>query len=178
MIDDVALLATRFAVGLGMASHGSQKALGWFGGPGPEGAASSFEMLGFRPGARYAPLAANTEIASGLLIALGLGGPAGPAALIGTMLVAQVAVHLNNGFFASKNGIELGTLYGAAALGLAASGYGRLSLDAAFGLRERLRHPMLTTLALGSAIAMGWAILATREAVIDAPPPPSAEELR
>jgi uncharacterized membrane protein YphA (DoxX/SURF4 family) len=33
MIDDLGLLAARTAIGLSLASHGAQKAFGWFGGP-------------------------------------------------------------------------------------------------------------------------------------------------
>jgi len=168
MIDDLALLAARLVVGGGMASHGAQKAFGWFGGAGPEKAAGMMESLGFKPGATYAAAASYSEIAAGALIVLGAGGPLGPALLVGTQLVAQMTVHAKNGFFASKNGVELGTLYSAAALGLAGSGYGALSVDRALGLHERLRRPVLTTLALGGALAVGYAILGRR----DLSPPP------
>ena len=93
MIDDLALLAVRVAVGGSIASHGAQKAFGWFEGPGPERAAGFFEQLGFKPGAQFASAASTTEIASGVLIVLGLGGPLGPAGLLSTMLVAAQSVH-------------------------------------------------------------------------------------
>jgi hypothetical protein len=51
---------------------------------------------------------------------------------------------------------------------LASAGYGNLSLDAAFGAQEKLRHPLLTTLALAGAFAGGFAALAQR----DLSPPP------
>lgn len=168
MIDDLGLLAARLALGLGYASHGAQKAFGWFEGPGPEGAAGFMESLGFKPGATYAALASYGELASGLLIALGLGGPIGPAGVVSNMLVAQTTVHAKNGFFAGKNGIEVGTLYAAGAVMLASAGYGTLSLDAAFGVDEKLRHPALTTLALAGALAAGWMVLGQR----DLSPPP------
>src|SRR5271168_635916 len=103
MIRDLVLLSARLAVGGGMAAHGAQKALGWFDGPGPEKAAKMMHDLGFRPGETYGPLAAWNEVASGVMIALGLGGPVGPSMLISSMIVAQTSVGWKNGFFAQKN---------------------------------------------------------------------------
>jgi putative oxidoreductase len=168
MIHDLGLLAARIALGLGFASHGTQKAFGWFDGPGPENAASFLESIGFKPGEQYANAAAYTELGAGLAIALGLGGPAGPAGIISSMLVAQGAVHAKNGFFAQNGGVELGVVYGSAALALASSGYGKLSLDHALGLDEKFRHPALTLLAIAGGFAAGYLILGQR----DHTPPP------
>ncbi|MBD5605358.1 MAG: DoxX family protein [Candidatus Eremiobacteraeota bacterium] len=168
MIRDLGTLVARTAVGLAFASHGSQKAFGWFEGPGPAGAAGFLESLGFKPGARFATLTSYTEIAAGALIATGLGGPVGPAALLGVMLVAQTTVHAKNGFFAQKGGIELGVIYVAAAVALASSGYGRFSLDALFGIDEPLESDTLLALALAGGTLGGVAALAQREAT-DAP---------
>ncbi|MGA2394366.1 MAG: DoxX family protein [Candidatus Lustribacter sp.] len=153
MIRDLALLGARLAVGGGMAAHGTQKAFGWFEGPGPEQAAKMMHGLGFRPGETYATLAAWNEIVAGKLIAWGLGGPVGPAMLISGMIVAQASVHWEKGFFAQKGGIELPLVYSAAALALAAGDYGALSLDAALGLRKPLRDPVFTALTLAGAVA-------------------------
>ena len=49
MIDDLGLLPRALAVGLGYAAHGTQKAFGWFDGPGPQGAAGFMESLGSIP---------------------------------------------------------------------------------------------------------------------------------
>ena len=160
---DLGLLAARAALGLGLASHGAQKAFGWFEGPGPQAAAGFMTGLGLKPGETYATAASYNEIASGLLIALGLGGPLGPAGAISTMIVAAETVHKKNGFFAGKNGVEVNMLYSAGALALASTGYGALSLDNLFGLREKLHHPVVTTLALAGGIAAAYAILAQRD---------------
>jgi putative oxidoreductase len=162
------LLAARVALGASYASHGAQKAFGWFEGPGPQGAAGFMESLGFSPGEKFATAASYTEIASGAMIALGLGGPIGPALLISGMIVAQTTVHAKNGYYASKGGIELGVLYSAGALALASSGYGELSLDHALGLDKKLHHPVVTMLALAGAVAGGYYMLAQR----DTSPPP------
>lgn len=163
MIDDLGLLASRLTLGLSYAAHGAQKAFGWFEGPGPEGAAGFMESLGFKPGKQYATVASDGEILAGLLIALGLGGPMGPALLLSGMVVAQSTVHAKNGFFAAKGGVEVGTLYAAGAIALTSSGYGAFSLDRALGLEEKLRHPFVTTLALAGAVAAGYLVLNRRD---------------
>jgi putative oxidoreductase len=163
MIHDLGLLAARMTLGASYAAHGAQKAFGWFEGPGPQGAAGFMESLGFRPGEKFAASASYAELAAGTLIALGLGGPIGPALVLSGMLVAQTTVHAKNGYFASKSGIELGTIYSAGALALASSGYGDLSLDHALGFDKKLRHPMVTTLALAGALAAGYYVLGQRD---------------
>jgi putative oxidoreductase len=156
-----------------MASHGAQKALGWFEGPGPENAAKMMHGLGFRPGKTYADAAAWNEIVSGGLIALGLGGPVGPAMLLSNMIVAQTSVHWKNGFFAAKGGIELGVLYSAAALAFAATDYGNISFDAALGLREKLRDPLFTTLVLAGGISAALIVLNNRDTSLEGPATPT-----
>ncbi len=163
MIEDLGMLAARVVVGLGYASHGAQKAFGWFDGPGPEGAAKFMESLGFFPGAQYAAVASYGEIGAGLMIALGLGGPIGPAVVLAGMIVAQTTVHAKNGFYADKGGIEVGVLYSSAALTYASTGYGGASLDRLFGLDRKLRHPAVTALALVAGVAAGYAVLGRRD---------------
>jgi putative oxidoreductase len=173
MVRDLALFVARQAIGHSMAAHGAQKALGWFEGPGPTAAGAMMESLGFRPGARYAQLAAWNEIVSGELIALGAGGPIGPAAMISTMIVAQASVHWPNGFFAQKGGIELGVMYGAAALALAATDYGSLSFDAITGLRKTFTSPTLLALALTGAVAGAIVVLGQRQIAPETPATPT-----
>ena len=153
MLSDLGLLVARSVIGLSFAAHGSQKAFGWFGGPGRQGAAGFMESLGFRPGDRYAALSSYTELTAGLLMALGLGGPLGPGMLVSVMVVAQRSVHMKNGYFATNGGIELGLMYVAAAVALASSGYGGLSLDRTlrFGALEDERLALVTL--LGGAVA-------------------------
>ena len=119
-----ALLIARLYFGLGLASHGTQKLFGWFGGHGLEATSGFFDQLGFRPGRLFAAAASLGEITGGLLVALAL--------LV--MIVAAATVHFRNGFFAMNNGIELPLLYGAGALVLAFAGPGDYSLDRALGL--------------------------------------------
>src|SRR3982750_2666778 len=108
---DAGLLLARMVLGLLMAAHGAQKAFGWFGGYGLAGTAGFMESLGFRPGRFFAATASGTEIVGGLLLALGLLGPLGPALIVSVMIVAAVTVHWANGVFSQSNGIELPLLY-------------------------------------------------------------------
>ena len=128
------LLLARVVVGLVMAAHGAQKLFGWFGGYGLNKTGEFFVHLGFRPGRAFATIASLTEITSGLLIALGLLGPVGPALMISVMIVAAMTVHWEHGLFAANNGIEVPLLYATAAVGFALAGFGQYSLDAWLGI--------------------------------------------
>jgi putative oxidoreductase len=129
---NLGLLIGRIVVGLAMSAHGAQKLFGWFGGYGIAGTAQFFDSVGFRPGRVMAVVAGVSEVTSGLLVALGLFGPLGPALMLSVMITAS-SLHWKNGFFSAGNGIEVPVLYGSAALALAFAGYGGLSLDAVFG---------------------------------------------
>ena len=173
MISDLMLLAARVALGESMAAHGAQKAFGWFGGPGPQATAGTLAGLGFRPAAPFVAAASWNEMISGELIALGLGGPRGPAMLLAGMLVAAQSVHAKNGFFAAHGGVELPLVYGVGALALAATGYGRCSLDHAFGLAGALRHPAALVLALAGALVGGVGALNQRSPAAEGPATPT-----
>jgi putative oxidoreductase len=144
---DSGILGLRLVLGLLMAAHGSQKLFGWFGGHGLTATGGFFEALGFRPGRFFATLAATSEIGSGLLMALGLFGPVGPALMVSVMIVGAVSVHAANGLFAMSNGIEVPLLYGVGATALALTGSGSYSFDALLGLT-----PFWTP-------AVSWAVL-------------------
>ena len=155
------LLIGRLVLGLAMAAHGSQKLFGWFGGHGLAGTGGFLEQLGFRPGRAYAAAAATTEVVGGLLLALGLFGPVGPALVLSVMVVAAVTVHWKGGFFAQSNGIEVPFLYAAGAVALALAGPGRFSLDALLGL-EWLWDPRIVAVALGVGVLGAIGNLLTR----------------
>jgi len=92
----IGLLLVRLVFGGLMAAHGSQKAFGWFGGYGLTGTGTFFEQFGFRPGRLFAA-AGLTEVLGGVLVAVGLGGPIGPALMVSVMIVAVVSVHWGMG---------------------------------------------------------------------------------
>ena len=157
---DTGLLLARVVFGSLMAAHGAQKLFGWFGGYGLAGTGGFFESIGFKPGRLFAAAAGFTELIGGALLALGLLGPLGPAMIVAVMVVAMATVHWQNGVFASKDGIELPLLYAVAAAGLALTGFGAYSLDAA--LRLSWPQPVIwAALALG--VVGGFANLAIRK---------------
>jgi putative oxidoreductase len=129
-----ALLIARLCIGLGLAAHGAQKVFGWYGGYGLKGTGGFFEGLGYKPGVLFALAAGLGEFLGGLLTALGLGGPIGPAMIILVMLVALFTVHWGHGFFVTSNGVELPLMNIAGALVLAIAGPGPYSVDALAGL--------------------------------------------
>jgi putative oxidoreductase len=158
---DLGLFVLRVVIGPLMAAHGAQKLFGWFGGYGLAGTAGYLESIGFRPGRLFATAASASEVAGGLLVALGLFGPAGPALILAVMIVAAISVHWEHGLFAMSNGIELPLLYGAAAVALTFTGPGEYSLDARLGL-QALWTPALAWSALAIGIIGGFGNLALR----------------
>jgi putative oxidoreductase len=130
---EIAILLARLFLGLALAGHGAQKLFGWFGGYGIKGTGGFFEGLGFKPGTLFAAGAGLGEFGGGLLTALGLGGPIGPALIVMVMLVALITVHWKSGFFAPK-GIELTLMNITGALLLAFVGPGLYSVDAVLGI--------------------------------------------
>jgi putative oxidoreductase len=144
------LLVVRLGLGLAIAAHGAQKLFGWFGGHGLAGTGGFFEAIGFRPGKPFAAIAGFGEGAGGLLIALGLFGPVGPALVLATMIVAAVAVHLKNGFWAANNGVELAYVYAFGALAIAFAGFGSLSLDTLLRITPTSPSAVYGVLAVGA----------------------------
>ena len=146
---EIGLLILRLTVGLALAAHGAQKLFGVFGGHGIAGTGGFFDTLGFRPGKPLALVAGIGELGGGLGLALGLFTPLAAAAVLATMIVAAVGVHLDKGFFAQNGGYELAFIVGAVALSLGFTGPGALSLDELLGLHLGGAYAGVITLVLG-----------------------------
>ncbi len=128
---DLAALLIRLALGPMLIIHGYNKI---FGPGGLTGTAGWFESLGLRPAWLHARVAAVTEIGAGVLVTLGLLTGLAAAAFVGLMLVAALTDHRGKGYFVFKGGHEYVLLVAMVAVGLAALGPGRWSLDEAVGL--------------------------------------------
>ena len=132
---NVALLMLRVILGIVFLAHGVNHI---FGGGRIPGTARWFESLGMRPGIIHAWLASLTEVASGVLLLVGLLTPLAGAGVVGTMLVAWVTNHLRNGFFIFRPGEGYEYVMVLAGLGVAVAilGAGQWSLDHALGVFE------------------------------------------
>jgi putative oxidoreductase len=130
---DIGLLLLRLAVGLTLVANGVRMLFGQFGGQGLAKTGQLFEALGFRPGRSYALLAALAEIGGGVLLASGLATPLSAAIIFGVMIVAAFSAHIKQGFFITSGGFEYTLVLSVAALTLAFTGPGSLSLDAILG---------------------------------------------
>lgn len=167
---NTALLVGRLIIGLGLAAHGAQKLFGWFGGYGLKGTGGFLESLGFRPGTLFAMAAGLGELGGGLLTAVGLLGPVGPALMIVAMVVAILSVHRSRGFFADKKGVELPLLYATGAFVLAFAGRGAYSMDHLLAVAVP-SGPRATWLAVALALLLAFVTMGLRRT---APAQPSA----
>lgn len=144
---ELGLLLVRGVAGLTLAAHGAQKLVGWFGGGGPDGTAAFFDTLALRGGRRTALLAGGAEVLGGVLLALGLLMPVAVALIVAVMAGAALTAHRGKGFFATDGGWEYPFVLAGVATGLAATGPGTWSLDAA-----------LDTVWAGSLVALASAL--------------------
>ncbi|MFC4048722.1 DoxX family protein [Actinomadura syzygii] len=166
---DLGLLALRLVFGLYLAGHGLQK-FGLLGGAGLAATSQAFDKGGFRPGRLMAAVAATLETGCGLALVAGLATPAAAATAVGVMLVA-CSLHVPNGLWESRKGVELPVLFAAAALGLLFTGPGRVSIDHLAGIGAldlRVTFLLLAVVLVGVA-----ATLARRAAHRRAASPPA-----
>ena len=129
----MARLLLRVVLGTLFLGHAAQKLLGWFGGSGPDRAAEGFEKMGLRPGKPNVVAAGVAESAGGAMVLAGVATPLASAMLIATMLTAIKHAGWRNGVWNANGGYEYNLVLAAAALALAETGPGKLSIDAARG---------------------------------------------
>jgi putative oxidoreductase len=161
---NVARFVARGVIGGLFIGHGTQKLMGWFGGPGLEGTDGMMASLGMHPPRRNALAAGVSETAGGALLVAGLATPLASAALIGTMITAIRKVHLPNGPWSSNGGYEYNLVLIAALLALSEEGPGDISLDAALGNERAGLRWSLGALALAAATSTAAIELGRRSA--------------
>jgi putative oxidoreductase len=144
-------LIARLTIGGLFVGHGTQKLFGWFGGPGPEGAAQMMNKLELRPGRRNALAAGASETAGGCMLALGALTPVAGALLSGTMFTAIRKVHFQKGIWNTGGGYEYNLVLIAAIAGLIECGPGSPSIDQVLGIETRGSKWALAAVAAGAA---------------------------
>lgn len=127
--NSLAGLALRVPAGIIFMAHGAQKLFGSFGGYGLEGTGQWMASIGLEPGFLMALGAGSAEFFGGLAILFGVLTRPAAAVLSFTMIVAILAVHINNGLFMSNNGYEFGLSLLAISVALLIRGGGALSMD-------------------------------------------------
>jgi putative oxidoreductase len=125
---NVVLLIVRLFLGPMIFAHGYAK---FFRGGKIKGTAGWFDSIGMKPGLLNAYLAAGTEMAVGVLLAVGFLTTLACAGLVALMLVAILTVHRKNGFFIINKGggIEYCLAISVMALAQGTLGGGRFSID-------------------------------------------------
>ncbi|MBE4718297.1 DoxX family protein [Pseudarthrobacter sp. AB1] len=122
-----AITVLRVILGFLFAAHGWQKFNEWT----IAGTQAAFTQMGVPAANISAPLVAGLELAGGVALILGVLTRVVAALLALNMIGALLLVHAPAGVFADKGGYELVLLLGAAALALALTGAGRMSVDRA-----------------------------------------------
>jgi putative oxidoreductase len=131
---DLGMLILRVIVGLTLSAHGYAKLTK--GGRLP-GLAGWFDSMGMRPGKVHAPLAAYTELLSGIGLALGVLTPFPALAMVAVMTVAGWTVH-RKAFYILDEGFEYVMVIATVAVSVATVGPGKWSIDGALGINDDL----------------------------------------
>jgi len=136
---DIQLLVMRFVLAFGFYVPAKMK---W---ENIEGIGEWFGSLGIPFPELNAYIAASTEAAGVVLLALGLGTRLISVPLMFVMIVAAVAVHMGNGFNAGDNGFEIPLYYFIMLFGLMIQGSGRWSVDAVLTGRKSAQPSLQAT---------------------------------
>ena len=144
---DLGLLLLRVALGALLIAHGLQNAFGFWGGPGPAGLKESLTAAGYQNAGLLTYATAGAQIASGVLLVLGLFTPVAAAAALGLLLNGALAELKADGWrlVLSSPGEQLVVLAAVAAAVILA-GPGRYGFD---GTRGWARRPFI-----GSFVAL------------------------
>ncbi len=144
---DLGLLVLRVALGALLIAHGLQNAFGLWGGPGPAGLKESLTAAGYQNAGLLSYVTAGAQLASGVLLVLGLFTPVAAAVALGLLLNGALAELEADGWrlVLSSAGEQLLVLTAVAAA-VVLAGPGRYGFD---GSRGWARRPFV-----GSFIAL------------------------
>lgn len=130
---DIALLIARIGIGIIFVAHGWQK----FFTNGIDATQKAFDAMGAPLPEVSAIAAATIELVGGFALIAGVATPVVGILLFLDMVGAFFIVHVDMGIFVSEGGYELVLALGVASLLLAATGAGRLSVDALLGGKSK-----------------------------------------
>jgi putative oxidoreductase len=138
---DLGLLVLRVALGVVFIAHGLQNAFGWWGGLGLQGFKETLTEAGYHNANLLTYLAAGGQIASGVLLVLGLFTPvAGAVALaflVNSVLATFTAQREDGGLFVFGTEAEYLLVLLAATASLILAGPGRYGFDGGRGWARR-----------------------------------------
>jgi putative oxidoreductase len=165
---DMAMLALRVGIGIIFVSHGLQKLLGWWGGPGWQGWKGFIGYLGLRPTLFWASISLVAELGGGLALIVGLLVPVTAAGLVAQSIALLWLVHRPKGFWSSNGGIEFPLAFLVGAFAVQLLGPGAWSLDALLPVdvlyQPAVRWALLGVAVAGSLVASFWPAPPTPEA--------------
>jgi len=127
---DIGVLILRILLAGVLFIHGTQKAMGWFSGPGLDAAETTFDKFGQRPARTMVKVAVTCELFAATSLLFGLANSLGTAVATGTMLVASVSMNrLSNAFWNTAGGGEYPLVLAVLAAAVGFTGPGRFSVD-------------------------------------------------
>ncbi len=162
---NIGLLVLRLVPGLLFMGHGLQKIVPAKLSPplldaaGPQATAAAFEQRGLRLGLPLALLAGASELGGGFLIASGLMTPPGTALLAAMMTVAILTVHLRNGIWVTRGGLEYPLLLLTTAYVVSVLGPGSFSINHWAGLDNWHSIPWSAPDAVRAGAAVGVGVV-------------------
>lgn len=161
---DLGLLLLRLALGVIFIAHGLQKAFGWWGGSGLEGFKDTLADAGYQNAGLLTYIAAGAQIASGVLLVLGLFTPVAAAValafLVNSLLATFTTQREDGGLFVFGSAAEYLLMLTAAAAAIILAGPGRYGFDGGRGWARRpfIGSFLALVLGIGGGVA-AWLFL-------------------
>ncbi|MFM8601615.1 MAG: DoxX family protein [Actinomycetota bacterium] len=138
---DLGLLVLRVALGVVFIAHGLQNAFGWWGGEGLQGFRETLTEAGYQNAGLLTYVAAGAQIASGVLLVLGLFTPVAAAValafLVNSLLATFTVQRQKGGIFVFDSAAEYLLMLTAVAAAIILAGPGRYGFDGGRGWARR-----------------------------------------